>query len=213
MVNAVPETLYAPCGDLSLAYQVFGDGPVELVCGGSFASHIELYCTVPGFVAFFERGGCRSDIEGTWPWPQDRRSRPGGRCLPLNSKSEYVGEDRRISRHGAHGVVSGACTTKSSASHCFLPSVCVSQASAANYAANRARRQNGKCPLSWRIVAADRQIDAYCSSNRHEGIDMATLIVAAATFSVLVVCPPTRRMCSRPPRTSHGNRQATTTLF
>jgi hypothetical protein len=26
----VPETSYAPCGDLSLAYQVFGDGPVEL---------------------------------------------------------------------------------------------------------------------------------------------------------------------------------------
>jgi hypothetical protein len=27
----VAETLYASCGDLSLAYQVFGDGPVELV--------------------------------------------------------------------------------------------------------------------------------------------------------------------------------------
>jgi pimeloyl-ACP methyl ester carboxylesterase len=34
---------------------VFGDGPVELVVGGSFASHIELYWTVPEFVAFFER--------------------------------------------------------------------------------------------------------------------------------------------------------------
>jgi pimeloyl-ACP methyl ester carboxylesterase len=44
-----------PCGDLSLAYQVFGDGPVELVFSGSFASHIELYWTVPEFVAFFER--------------------------------------------------------------------------------------------------------------------------------------------------------------
>ena len=29
--HAVADTLYAPCGDLSLAYQVFGDGPVELV--------------------------------------------------------------------------------------------------------------------------------------------------------------------------------------
>ena len=54
-LNAVPETSYAPCGDLSLAYQVFGDGPVELVFAGSFASHIELYWTVPEFVAFFER--------------------------------------------------------------------------------------------------------------------------------------------------------------
>jgi pimeloyl-ACP methyl ester carboxylesterase len=44
-----------------LAYQIFGDGPIELVFGGSFASHIELYWTVPEFVAFFERLGtfCR----------------------------------------------------------------------------------------------------------------------------------------------------------
>ncbi len=52
---AVPETSYASCGDLSLAYQVFGDGPIELVVAGSFASHIELYWTMPEFVAFFER--------------------------------------------------------------------------------------------------------------------------------------------------------------
>ncbi|MBP1820174.1 pimeloyl-ACP methyl ester carboxylesterase [Mycobacterium sp. OAE908] len=51
----MPETAYATCGDLSLAYQVFGEGPIELVVGGSFASHIELYWTMPEFVAFFER--------------------------------------------------------------------------------------------------------------------------------------------------------------
>jgi pimeloyl-ACP methyl ester carboxylesterase len=49
------ETSYAKCGDLSLAYQVFGDGPVELVVAGSFASHIELYWTMPEFAAVFER--------------------------------------------------------------------------------------------------------------------------------------------------------------
>ncbi len=52
---AVPETSYAQCDGLSLAYQVFGHGPLELVFAGSFASHIELYWTVPEFVAFFER--------------------------------------------------------------------------------------------------------------------------------------------------------------
>jgi pimeloyl-ACP methyl ester carboxylesterase len=51
----VPDTVYAQCDGLSLAYQVFGDGPIELVFGGSFASHIELYWTMPEFVAFFER--------------------------------------------------------------------------------------------------------------------------------------------------------------
>ena len=45
--HAVPETSYAICGDLSLAYQVFGDGPVELVFVGPFVSHIELAWTLP----------------------------------------------------------------------------------------------------------------------------------------------------------------------
>ena len=54
-LDAVPETSYAKCGDLSLAYQVFGDGPVELVFVGSFVTHVELAWTVPEIVAFFER--------------------------------------------------------------------------------------------------------------------------------------------------------------
>ena len=49
------ETSYAPCGDLSLAYQVFGDGPVELVFAGPMVSHVELFWTVPEFKAFFDQ--------------------------------------------------------------------------------------------------------------------------------------------------------------
>jgi pimeloyl-ACP methyl ester carboxylesterase len=49
----VAETSYAKCGELSLAYQVFGDGPVELVFVGSFVTHVELYWTLPEFEAFF----------------------------------------------------------------------------------------------------------------------------------------------------------------
>jgi pimeloyl-ACP methyl ester carboxylesterase len=51
----VPETSYASCGDLSLAYQVFGDGPIELVLAGSFISHVELFWTMPEFEAFMEQ--------------------------------------------------------------------------------------------------------------------------------------------------------------
>jgi hypothetical protein len=51
----VPETSYATCGDLSLAYQVVGDGPVELVFAGSFVSHVELFWTLPEFEAFMEQ--------------------------------------------------------------------------------------------------------------------------------------------------------------
>ena len=49
------ETSYASCGDLSLAYQVFGDGPVELVFVGPFVSHVELFWTMPEFKAFFDQ--------------------------------------------------------------------------------------------------------------------------------------------------------------
>lgn len=57
----VAETSYAPCGDLSLAYQVFGDGPVELVFIPPFVSHVELLWTLPEYKAFFEQLGtfCR----------------------------------------------------------------------------------------------------------------------------------------------------------
>ncbi len=51
----MPETSYASCGDLSLAYQVFGDGPVELVFVGPIVSHIELFWTMPEYKAFFEQ--------------------------------------------------------------------------------------------------------------------------------------------------------------
>jgi len=51
----VAETSYAPCGDLSLAYQVFGDGPVELVFVGPLVTHIELFWTLPEFKAFFDQ--------------------------------------------------------------------------------------------------------------------------------------------------------------
>jgi pimeloyl-ACP methyl ester carboxylesterase len=55
MLKAMAETSYASCGDLSLAYQVFGDGPIELVFVGPFVSHVELFWAMPEFKAFFEQ--------------------------------------------------------------------------------------------------------------------------------------------------------------
>ncbi|MBU9766624.1 adenylate/guanylate cyclase domain-containing protein [Mycobacterium sp. TNTM28] len=49
------ETSYAPCGDLSLACQVFGDGPVELIFVGPVVSHIEMFWAMPEFKAFFDQ--------------------------------------------------------------------------------------------------------------------------------------------------------------
>ena len=49
------ETSYAKCGDMSLAYQVFGDGPVELVFVGPIVTHVELLWTQPECKAFFDQ--------------------------------------------------------------------------------------------------------------------------------------------------------------
>ena len=51
----MPETAYASCGDLSLAYQVFGDGPIEMVFVGPMITHVELFWTLPDFKAFFDQ--------------------------------------------------------------------------------------------------------------------------------------------------------------
>ena len=37
-----PETRFARSGDLSIAYQVVGDGPIDIVFVPGFMSHVEL---------------------------------------------------------------------------------------------------------------------------------------------------------------------------
>ncbi len=46
---SVPKTRYARCGDLSIAYQVAGDGPADIVFVPGFVSHVELFWELPGF--------------------------------------------------------------------------------------------------------------------------------------------------------------------
>jgi pimeloyl-ACP methyl ester carboxylesterase len=52
---SAPPTQYAKSGDTSIAYQVVGDGPLDLVLVLGFASHIELQWESPAFAQFFER--------------------------------------------------------------------------------------------------------------------------------------------------------------
>ena len=52
-----PSTRYATSGDTSIAYQVVGDGPIDLVLVLGFATHIELQWELPPFARFFERIG------------------------------------------------------------------------------------------------------------------------------------------------------------
>ena len=50
----MPETQYARCGDLSLAYQLFGDGPLDIVVCGSFVTNVEVLWGSPEYKAFFD---------------------------------------------------------------------------------------------------------------------------------------------------------------
>jgi class 3 adenylate cyclase len=50
-----PETRYARSGDVSIAYQVFGEGPLDIVLLLPWGSHVELAWEVPIYRALFER--------------------------------------------------------------------------------------------------------------------------------------------------------------
>jgi class 3 adenylate cyclase/pimeloyl-ACP methyl ester carboxylesterase len=65
-----PETLYARSGDVSIAYQVTGDGPTDLVLAPGTASHLDLDWEWPEKADFLDRLGAfcrliRFDKRGT----------------------------------------------------------------------------------------------------------------------------------------------------
>jgi len=51
----MPETRYAHCGDVSIAYQVIGDGPADLVYVPGWVSNIELMWEEPSLARFLRR--------------------------------------------------------------------------------------------------------------------------------------------------------------
>jgi len=53
-VLEVPEVRYAAARGGSIAYQVFGEGPVDIVVTPGFVSHLDLQWTMPSYTHFFE---------------------------------------------------------------------------------------------------------------------------------------------------------------
>lgn len=51
----VPETHYARSGDVNIAYQVVGDGPIDLVFVMGWVSHLEYFWREPRFAGFLNR--------------------------------------------------------------------------------------------------------------------------------------------------------------
>lgn len=50
-----PETKYARSGDVSIAYQVVGEGPLDLVCVPGWVSHLEYSWEEPSLARFYRR--------------------------------------------------------------------------------------------------------------------------------------------------------------
>ena len=56
-MSTAPETQYARSGDLHIAYQVLGEGPIDLVIVPGWVSHLELVWQQPQAAAFLRRLG------------------------------------------------------------------------------------------------------------------------------------------------------------
>ena len=96
------ETRYARSGDLSIAYQVVGDGPFDLVYVPGFVSNIELMWEESGLARFLERLGSFSrlilfDKRGTGlsdPVPADRLPTLEERMDDVRAVMDAVGSER-----------------------------------------------------------------------------------------------------------------------
>ncbi len=50
-----PETRYAHSGDLQIAYQILGEGPLDVVVVSPYLSNIDMYWDLPPFSRLFAR--------------------------------------------------------------------------------------------------------------------------------------------------------------
>src|SRR4030067_618115 len=54
-MSELPQTRYAKAGDLSIAYQVAGAGPIDLIIVPGLVSHVECFHELPGYSRMIER--------------------------------------------------------------------------------------------------------------------------------------------------------------
>ena len=51
----LPDTRYAVSGEVNIAYQVMGDGPIDIILVPGIVSHVEFLHEFPGYTAFLRR--------------------------------------------------------------------------------------------------------------------------------------------------------------
>ena len=102
MPTVAPATRYARSGDVNIAYQVVGDGPVDLVYVPGWVSHVELAWELPQLAAGFERlASCSRlilfDKRGTGmsdPVPTDEPPTLEQRMDDVRAVMDAVGSER-----------------------------------------------------------------------------------------------------------------------
>jgi len=52
--SELPLTRYAMSGDVSVAYQTMGDGPIDIIAIPGAISHVEFLHEMPGYTAFLQ---------------------------------------------------------------------------------------------------------------------------------------------------------------
>ena len=52
MSYGLPQTCYASIGDISIAYQVLGEGPIDIIVVPGIISHVEFFHEIPGYTEF-----------------------------------------------------------------------------------------------------------------------------------------------------------------
>ena len=57
MASQIPRTRFARAGEVSIAYKVFGEGPIDIVYPLPWISHVEMAWQEPSAARFFERLG------------------------------------------------------------------------------------------------------------------------------------------------------------
>ena len=75
---ALPETRYAKSSDIRIAYQVIGNGPLDLVFVPGFISNLDAQWEDPGFSHLMTRLGSftRPIARQTWHWSERPRRYP-----------------------------------------------------------------------------------------------------------------------------------------
>jgi class 3 adenylate cyclase len=113
--SRVPRTRYAMNGDVSLAYQVFGEGDVDLLLVSGWVLPMELFWEEPGLARFLERLGSFArvilwDKRGTGlsdRLPPDRLPSLDDRMEDLTAVLDAVGADRPAIFAASEGTALG----------------------------------------------------------------------------------------------------------